>query len=442
MFVLPFVMLLELLVSGFIGMGLDLLSPTPLSLFFIAVNSIVFFLESAYLMKKSKTLYTIISVSYVFRLLFLFFDVYFRDFYTLPGSGADTNVFHIQAVEYAKTGQEGITNYVSFLGTIYRFTGSQRILGQYVNVVLSMLTLYLLIYTLRKLLISEQIIHIAVFILAFLPNYMIESAILLRESLLIFLLAFSLYLFVTWWTENRFWCFLLSIAFSLLAAYYHSGAIANSVVYVMAYILCGNRGRNFVFNVKSVALSLVFFAVFMVLFNQYGGQFFDYFASVESADDIVARNELAQSGGAAYTAELVSNDSFWGMLINTPLKMFYFLFSPLPWDWRNLNDVIAFVFSSLFFLFCLILGVRALRVRDYNRNFLWILLLLAIASAVIFGWGTSNAGTALRHRDKFLVNYIVMFAVSYHTMVRAPMLRCQRWVPQPAGGLLARQQGK
>ena len=416
MIVLPFIMLIEALFTCFIGVNYEIGAPTVMALAFIAINSVVFFLETAYFMKHSRTLFTIISVSYFLRISFMFFDIYGRNIFLLPGSGADTEVFHSQAVAFAQTGQEGITNYVSFIGWIYRLVGSERIFAQYVNVILSILTIFIAVRILEKLRVSERAMQISIFILAFLPNYMIISAILLRESLLIFLLALSLLLFVNWWTENRVTHFLLSLVFVLFAAYFHSGAIANGVVYVVAFILCNNPMRKFQINRKSVILSVVFLAAFSVFFNKYGSQFFDYFASIDSAEDVAAKNEQANAGGAAYNAEIVSNDTFFGMIINTPVKIMYFLFSPFPWDWRDLNDMIAFIFSSVFFLVCLIMGVRALLRKDFNQNMIWLLLFLALVSAVIFGWGTSNAGTALRHRDKFLVNYIVMLAISLNAL--------------------------
>ena len=98
---------------------------------------------------------------------------------------------------------------------------------------------------------------------------------------------------------------------------------------------------------------------------------------------------------------------------NSPIKIFYFLTSPLPWEWRGINDVISFVFSSLFFIICYVYALKSLKKVNYNNSgFIKVCLILAFISAFIFSWGTSNAGTAMRHRDKFLVNYIVMLALS------------------------------
>ena len=38
-----------------------------------------------------------------------------------------------------------------------------------------------------------------------------------------------------------------------------------------------------------------------------------------------------------------------GMIINSPFRIFFFLASPLPWYWRGINDIIAFLFSAFFY---------------------------------------------------------------------------------------------
>ena len=57
------------------------------------------------------------------------------------------------------------------------------------------------------------------------------------------------------------------------------------------------------------------------------------------------------------------------------------------------------------------------KTNSENRYRKLIIVLLAIATimASIFSWGVINVGTATRHRDKFIVLYIVIFALSKKT---------------------------
>lgn len=97
---------------------------------------------------------------------------------------------------------------------------------------------------------------------------------------------------------------------------------------------------------------------------------------------------------------------------DTPVRMFYFVASPLPWSWRGLSDIIAFFFSSLVFLYVYYRAYQELKKGDTrNRTMILIFVVLSLCSALIFAWGVSNAGTAVRHREKFIVIYMVLFAL-------------------------------
>ena len=58
-------------------------------------------------------------------------------------------------------------------------------------------------------------------------------------------------------------------------------------------------------------------------------------------------------------------------------------------------------------------GFQAIKHRNSeNRNIIIILLIIALASAFLYSWGVSNAGTALRHRDKFITNFALLLVLS------------------------------
>jgi len=46
-----------------------------------------------------------------------------------------------------------------------------------------------------------------------------------------------------------------------------------------------------------------------------------------------------------------------------------------------------------------------------NKNTIIVVLLIVIIGLVVFAWGVSNAGTALRHRDKFIGLFILLLAL-------------------------------
>ncbi|MFR2767085.1 MAG: hypothetical protein ACLTAI_01310 [Thomasclavelia sp.] len=70
--------------------------------------------------------------------------------------------------------------------------------------------------------------------------------------------------------------------------------------------------------------------------------------------------EMMSLWGSSYSVEIVPDDTLLGMIINSPFRIFFFLASPLPWQWRGLNDIIAFFFSSVFYSISICKGLKSI----------------------------------------------------------------------------------
>jgi ABC-type transport system involved in multi-copper enzyme maturation permease subunit len=90
--------------------------------------------------------------------------------------------------------------------------------------------------------------------------------------------------------------------------------------------------------------------------------------------------------------------------------MLFFMFSPVPWNWRSVTDAIAFLFSSLFYGYVFFTAAPYVFTRK-QRPTISGLFLIALLVLMMFGWGVSNSGTALRHRDKMVIHYLLMYAL-------------------------------
>ena len=141
---------------------------------------------------------------------------------------------------------------------------------------------------------------------------------------------------------------------------------------------------------------------------------------VFSADDVFHRisgesyHRSTLDAGSAYLLNLQAH-SWSEAILYTPIKTFYYLFSPLPTNWRGLVDVAAFLLDScvhfyvIFNAFSYLKQVKRTTINNSAlgnskigtylvRTGVWQILLCAI----VFGLGTSTAGTAIRHRDVLL----------------------------------------
>ena len=47
-----------------------------------------------------------------------------------------------------------------------------------------------------------------------------------------------------------------------------------------------------------------------------------------------------------------------------------------------------------------------------------VFTIIALCGALIFAWGVSNAGTAMRHREKFLMVYMLLIALCNDQRIR------------------------
>jgi hypothetical protein len=353
-------------------------------------------------------------MGFAMRLLLFFWDISFSHVYRLPNSGQDTESF----ANWAKLGyltgdyQRGGT-YARFISFWYKMFGIQRPIAQYVNILLAVSIIYVALKIMKRLEIPERVQKKIITLLCFLPNYAITNSILLRETLIVFVIAIGVYCFVCWiQRENIIWLLLLSVVFVCIAATIHSGAIAILLGEALVYILYDKRSKTIRFHAGSILGVAIAMIAFIVLYTQFGDVLFGKFQGVESAADVVNTADRYNSGGSAYDAGFAINNDIASLIINTPIRMFYFVMSPLPWKWRGLTDIIAFCFSSTMFAYAYYRTWQELKYRKGKyRTYILTFLVLALCSALIFAWGVSNAGTAVRHREKFIFVYMILLAL-------------------------------
>lgn len=365
-----------------------------------------------------------LAISYVIRVVFLFWDRYYRHIFTFPNSGRDTTSFDTWARLYIDNGMSGNNGYAAVLGWIYKIFYPNPLWGQYINVVASVLTISIMYKILCKLDIGYKYKFYGVLIISFLPNYLIMSAILLRESLIALLLTESIYCLIEWWYKNRKKHIFIALLCVLGATYLHSGTIAYAIAIILIIAFAGNQKREFKFRLTTVLVNLVGIIFFMFIYNNYEDTFFGYMGGIESAGDVIEKSGTYATGGSAYSVSIVDDSSVVGLIVNSPIRVFYFIASPLPWSWRGITDIIAFVGSGLFYTVSLYLGIKTVSNKNSkNRNLIIAMLIIALCSAVIYSWGVSNAGTALRHRDKFIANFILLLVLCLDSKLNSKKMK-------------------
>ena len=381
--------------------------PVALILPMIVVASAAYFFE----LSRSRRLKPValpLGLGYCMRVFLAIFDIYGRNIYSLPNSGADSEGFYRSALGYAE-GYPVEGAFPQVTGEIISWTGVSRLYVQFLLMLCSVAALHLLVGMLRELRIDMAGQRKVMYILCLMPNFAILSSIFLRESIVALFVTLSLYAFIKWWVKGTEQWFFLAFAAVFFASRFHSGTVAMAIGYIVIRFLYDKRRRAFHTSWKNILPTIAFVVVFVYLYTNHKDVLFGKMANIETIDDIASGHGL---GGSSYAAYVGNSSTPLNMLVYTLPRIVFFLFSPFPWHWRGLSDIIAFCFNSVFYLWTVYSAYKYLRSKESeNRSLLIALGIIALVTVFVFAWGTSNTGTAVRHREKMVILYGVILTI-------------------------------
>lgn len=381
--------------------------------FIIIVTLVLFFV----LFMKYTQFIVIIFAGFIVRLAMVLIDLS-QGGPTIPHSGEDTENFYDTATlisEKLSLLGESVYGgtYSKMLGMIFYIYGDDRLFVQFLNVLFTITAILIVIQIFRMLKVPVHVQVILVAVMTFFPHSLIFSSILLREAAISLMVVLSLYCFVRWFTKRETISGVLSVVLILLGAAFHSAILGILIGYLFGFIFYQHEKRDFRFTVQSVvpfslfALVTAYVLVFPGVVS--GWAIFNKFDQVFNNDGNVYEAFTSTRGETAYLTGIEINNLFQ-LLLFSPIKLIYFISSPMPWSVRNFNDLISFFLDAVFYLITLAIFIRyfsAIR----QRPILAILLLIIFTGWFIFGLGISNAGTALRHRFKLFYVIIVALGV-------------------------------
>src|SRR5699024_747145 len=365
---------------------------------------------------KYKEISGYLLIAYFGRIIFMLWDLYARHIFILPNSGSDAKGFYKSAIYISHNihmlGGEiygGI--YAKILGVVFYFIGDNRIIGQYINVVLGMAVIILIYRILKMLNVEKENLNGAILIASILPNTLIFSAILLRENFITFFVTLSFYFFIKWYKKGKSRNQIFSIISIIVASVFHSGVIGMLVGYILAYVLFNRKKYEYKLSGRSIMVIMLFIFIALTVMNNQN-IFLGKFSNIEEIDDII--NAANSRGGESKYLTSLQISTWWQILLYSPVYMMYFLISPLPWDWRGFNDILTFCIDSVLYLYLLYIGIKNIGNIKTMRNNKYIIFNIGISILItvfIFGIGVSNAGTAMRHRQKILPVLIILSTV-------------------------------
>ena len=331
----------------------------------------------------------------------------------------DTNGFHLYAAWGAEKGKfisvyGGM--YTPLITIIYMLVGPMRLVSTMSNCLFAITVFLFMAALLKRIHVSKRNIDIAIMIGAFCPSFIWTSGSLLREMMMQTSIIGSLLLFERWFTCNKILPFMLALIVTLPAINMHCGTIGFVVAYFIIFFLysplkrCIKSGKSFA--IKLLLAGVVAVLLITILFQTKSFHYFsNKFDNIADSEIELAVTRQAE-GGSAYLTFLEGHNNIFLLIFMMPLICFYFMFSPMPWNWRGLTDLAMFFGDSIVYIFLLIYIIKHIKhLPKVRKQFVYCVLLAVGMLFFIFSAGTHNAGTAVRHRGKGLPSLLICFAL-------------------------------
>jgi len=250
------------------------------------------------------------------------------------------------------------------------------------------------------------------------PQSLIFSSIILRESFIVFFATLSVWLFINYVYSKKMCCLYISFVSLLLGSLFHSGIILIAAAYFLFVFIDKNKTKVKI-NIKKdiMIVSVVILLICIISNSDIFLRKFNFITSLESIINRINYMNTLQVG-SGYLNNYTIN-SFNDLILYVPFKILYFLFSPMIWDIRGLQDVIAILFDSVFYLVLISKVIKAFfgKYLD-NKEGLLIKTLVIVIVLVIgaYSMGTIAAGTAIRHRYKVLSFLLIIIFTQKSSM--------------------------
>ena len=144
---------------------------------------------------------------------------------------------------------------------------------------------------------------------------------------------------------------------------------------------------------------------------------FPYIGGIEALinfDLIIPKLNNFITGNASYPSWLIINN-IYEFLPNSIIKIFYFIYSPFIWDINKSSHIIGMLDGIFYIVLTIYLfqNWKAIWKNPITR----IIVLILISYLIVYGISVGNFGTAIRHRSKFVVIFIVLVAPKIHKFI-------------------------
>jgi len=299
------------------------------------------------------------------------------------------------------------------IGLIWNIIGSADIMiVSLFNALLSFLCC-VVAFDLSSKLFSKKTAAIIVTIVAIFPTILLQSAgFANRESLFILPFVASLYFAYRYYSQGKLSYLVVSVLLAILAAVVHTVGI---VLFALILVISIKTTKGRYIHLLKIALPVLLVILMYILFaSGIGTEKFYGEVSIEQVGNI---QETRSVGRAAYLSGIQIN-SFGDAILYGPIKVIYFIMAPFVWMIRSLADIYGLLDGLCYaVLFIVIYKSGVFKSKNKDASPIGNILLIKyfsyalIAMMVVLAFGTSNYGTAMRHRAKLFIPLVIVAGV-------------------------------
>ena len=369
----------------------------------------------------------VVLVAYLIRIAMAYVHAYVVP---LPDSQFDAVRFERVAWMWARDGQcfddftSGSLLY-SWIGScVYLVVGRTELILQLVNCFFGALIVLVGLKTTRLVPYVRSYDHRVGWALALYPSLVLYSAITMREVAVVFCFGVSVYCLTKWASGHGYRYAVSAILWVAVSQLFHTGMIAATltVVTVVMYVTVIEHWRGLaririrVQDARITVASLVVAGTLiglgaLALISGYGLDKLQQLteAGANFVQVLAGWQEQVARGRASYLGSL-QPASWLDVMLQTPVRLAYFLGAPFAWMVGGARDVWGLLDGTFLLILCALLIGHSIRGRAWRRR-AYSMVAVVVAVAIIgFSVVTSNYGTAFRHRAKFVPSLFVLYA--------------------------------
>ena len=372
--------------------------------------------------------------AFLARITVMLWDIFARHIYLIPNAGHDAGAFYSIALSISENNDllnETIRGgfFTKYNGLLFYWIGPQQMFGHYINVLIGLSVVFIIYEILIMLDLKQRVTKFTILISAFFPASIIMSAIFIREIVITFFVVCSLYFFIKWFKNSSYFDMLLSLVMLGLASIFHSGVVGIFFGYALMFMFYKQEVNVFRYNPRTIYVFLLLSLIVFFVVTEFSSLFLDKFLDPEAEfRDVYAVADISERrrvGESVYLTDVVINN-YVDFIIYGPIKAFFFLTAPLPMNWRGFTDVFTFFLDSTLYLGTIAYFIKHRNNLKDKKILAFGLIIMLISVALIFGIGTFNAGTAMRHRHKIVPIFLIVLALMMDSKQSIPE-KVQGW---------------